>query len=98
MTLAHKNATHGNERGSGEAPFLRAQQTSNSDITPSSQLSVGLNNDATTKIIQNKGLMGLGKAQLPGKTCIFDASPSRSASTTIVTGNENVVSLCLGDT
>jgi hypothetical protein len=61
-------------------------------------LTVSLNDNTTTKIIQNKSLMSLGETQLPRKTGILDTSPARGTSTAVVTGDENVVSLGLSDT
>jgi deoxycytidylate deaminase len=42
--------------------------------------------------------MSLGKTQLPRKPGILDTGPSRGTGTTIVTRDQNVVSLGFGDT
>ncbi|CAG1970743.1 unnamed protein product [Fusarium graminearum] len=98
VTLSHKDAAHGNKRSSGKAPFLGTKQTSKGNITTSLELSISLDNDTTTKIVQDQGLMSLSQTQLPRKTSILDASPSRSTGTTIVTRDQDVVGLRLGDT
>ena len=41
--------------------------------------------------------MRLGETELPRQTSVLDASLSRSASITIMTGNEDVVRLYLSD-
>jgi hypothetical protein len=96
--LAHHDATHGDERRGSKAPLLSSKQTGDGDIASSPQLTVSLDNDTTTEVVENKSLMSLGKTQLPGETGVLDTSPSRGTSTTVVTRDEDMVSLGFGHT
>ena len=98
LDLPHHNTSHGNERSGGETPFLSTQQTSDGDIATSTELTISLDNNTATKVVQNQGLMGLGKTQLPRQTSVLDTSPSGSTSTTIVTRDQDVVGSGLCDT
>ena len=86
------------KRSCSKAPFFSTKQTSNSNITTSSDLTISLDNNTATKIVQNQSLVSLSKTKLPWKTSIFDTSPSRGTSTTIVTRDQDVIGLGLGDT
>lgn len=88
----HHNTAHGDERSGGKAPFLGTEQASHGDISPSSKLAISLDNNTTTQVVQNKRLVGLGETELPGETSVLDASPSGSASATIVARDQDVVS------
>jgi hypothetical protein len=96
--LAHHDATHGDERRGSKAPLLSSKQTGDGHITSSPQLTVSLDDDATTEVVENKSLVSLGKTQLPGETGVLDTSPSRGTSTTVVTRDEDMVSLGFGNT
>jgi hypothetical protein len=96
VTFSHHNAAHGDQRGCGKAPFLSTKQTSNSNITTSTDLAIGLNDYTATQVVEDKGLMGLSKTQFPGQSGVFDAGPSRGTSTTIVTRDQDVIGLGLG--
>lgn len=98
MTLPHHYATHCDERGGGKAPFLGTEQASHGDISPSSKLTVSLDNNTTTQVVQDERLVGLGETKLPGETSVLDTSPSGGACTTIVARDQDVVSLGLGHT
>lgn len=98
MAFAHENAAHSDQRSCSKAPFFGSEQTCDSHIATSLDLTVGLDNNTTTEIVENKCLMSLCKTQLPWKTSVLDTSPSRSTGTTIVARDEDVVSLGLGDT
>lgn len=98
MTLPHHYAAHCDERSGGKAPFLGTEQASHGDISPSSKLAVSLDNNTTTQVVQDKRLVGLGETELPGEAGMLDASPSGSASATIVARDQDVVSLGLGHT
>lgn len=96
--LPHHNAPHSDERSGGEAPFLGTKQASDGDVSPCSKLTVSLDNNTTTQVVEDKRLVGLGQTELPGETSVLDTGPSGSASATIVAGDQDVVSLGLGHT
>lgn len=62
-------------------------------VTTSSQLTVSLDDDSSTKIVENKCLVGFCETEFPGKTSVLDASPARRAGTSVVTRDQDVVSL-----
>jgi hypothetical protein len=98
VALAHKDAAHSNERSSGKAPLLGTKQTGDGDITTSLELTVSLDNNTTTKVVEDQSLVSLSQTQLPGETGVLDTSPSRGTGTTVVARDEDVVGLGLGDT
>jgi hypothetical protein len=98
VAFPHHDTTHGDKGSSGETPLLGSEQTRDGDITSGPQLAIRLNGHTTTQVIENQRLVSLSKAQLPRKTGVFDTSPSGCSSTTIVTSNEDVIGLSLGDT
>ena len=96
MTFAHHDAAHGNERGRREAPLLGTKQARDGKVTSSTELPVSLDGDTPTKVVEDKRLVGLGETKLPRKTSVLDASPAGRTSTSVVTGNQNMVRLSLG--
>jgi hypothetical protein len=98
VALAHHGASESDQRSSGETPLLSTEQTGNSDIATGTDLTISLDNDTSTKVVEDQGLVGLSKSQLPGETGVLDTSPSGGTGTTIVTRDEDVVGLGLGDT
>ena len=95
MTLAHHYAAHSDERRCSKAPFFSAKQTSDSHVASSANLTVSLNNDTATKIVEHERLMRLCETKFPRQAGVFDTSPRRRASTTIVVRNQDVVRLGL---
>ena len=88
-------------RGVVEKPHSSAPRgharNSNVETSLSPDLTVGLRSHATTQVVEHKRLMRPGETKLPRQTSILDASPLRSASIAIMTGNEDVVRLHLSD-
>jgi hypothetical protein len=98
VTLPHHDASHSNEGSGSESPLLGTQETSDSDVATSSDLTVSLDGYSATEIIEDQGLVSFGETELPRKTSILDTSPPRGTCTTIVARNEDMVRLGLGDT
>ncbi|GKT49344.1 uncharacterized protein ColSpa_09525 [Colletotrichum spaethianum] len=98
VTLAHEDAAHGDERSGSEAPFLSTEQASHGDVTTSAELAVSLDNNTATEVVQDQSLVGLGKTELPGETGVLDTGPAGGAGTTIVTRDQDVIGLGLGNT
>lgn len=67
MALAHHDAAHGNQRRGREAPLLCAEQAGDRDVSTSADLTVRLDGDTTSEIVENERLVGLGQSQLPGQ-------------------------------
>jgi len=68
------------------------------DIPPSTNLTIRSHSHSTTKVIQDQSLMGFGETKFPWETSILDPSPPRSACSTIMARDENVIGSCLCDT
>jgi hypothetical protein len=98
MALAHEDTAHSDERSGSKAPFFSTKQTSQGNITTSLELAISLDNNTTTKIVKYQSLVSLSQTQLPRETSVLDTSPSRGTSTTIVTRDQDVIGLGLGDT
>ena len=62
---AHHDAAQGDERGCGEAEFLRAQKRRHGDVPARHQLSVRLDDDPVSEIVQHERLMRLGDDRVP---------------------------------
>jgi hypothetical protein len=98
MAFTHHDTAHGNQRCGSEAPLFGTKQTSNGDVTTCSELTVSLDDDTSSEIIQYQGLMSFSQAKFPRKTSILDTSPSGGTGTTIVAGNQDMIGLGLSDT
>ena len=95
MALPHHDTTHGDERRSCETPLFGPKETRDGDITASADLTIGLHGHPSTQVVQNQRLVRLSQPQLHG---VLDTSPARSAGTTVVARDEDVVRLRLRDT
>ena len=98
MAFSHHDTAHGDEGSCGKAPFFSTQETSDGDISSCSDLTISLNNNTTSKVIEHKSLVSFGKTQFPGETSIFDTGPSRCTGAPVMTGNEDVIGFGLGHT
>lgn len=98
VTSLHHDTTHGDQWSGGETPLFSTEQGSNGDISTGSDLTISLDSDSTTQIVEHQGLMGLSKTKLPRETGVLDRGPLGSTSATVMTGNDNVVRLGLGNT
>jgi len=65
---------------------------------PSTNLTNRLHNHSTTKVIQDQSLMAFGETKFPWETSILDLSLPRSAYSTIMAGDENVIGSCTRNT
>mmetsp|Transcript_53181 Transcript_53181/g.94974 ORF Transcript_53181/g.94974 Transcript_53181/m.94974 type:complete len:304 (-) Transcript_53181:1972-2883(-) len=97
VALAHHGATHSNQGGSRETELISAKHAGNHDITASAKLSVGLQDNAATQVVQDQSLMGFSQTQLPRQTSVLYTSPATGTCSTIVARNGDVVRMALGD-
>ncbi len=58
----HHDAAHYHQRGRSESIFLGAQQGCDDHVPAGLELSIGLNNDAISKPIENERVLRLGQA------------------------------------
>mmetsp|Transcript_111573 Transcript_111573/g.315059 ORF Transcript_111573/g.315059 Transcript_111573/m.315059 type:complete len:613 (-) Transcript_111573:2912-4750(-) len=98
VALPHHDAAHGDERCRGEAKPLCAEQRRDHDVTPGSQLPIGLESDPASEAVQHKRLVRLCQPQFPRSSGMLDACPLGRTGATIATADEDVVRLALCDT
>ncbi|KAH3660385.1 hypothetical protein OGAPHI_006971 [Ogataea philodendri] len=98
VTFSVENTSHGDQWSGSETPLFCTKQTCNSNVSSGLELTIGLNSDSSSQVVQNKSLVSLSKTKLPWQTSILDTGPSGSTGTTIVSRNQNVVCLGLSDT
>mmetsp|Transcript_21078 Transcript_21078/g.39507 ORF Transcript_21078/g.39507 Transcript_21078/m.39507 type:complete len:1048 (-) Transcript_21078:533-3676(-) len=97
MALPHHDAAHGHEGRGGETELLSSEQGGNHDVAAGLQLTVRLQLDAVPQIVQDEGLLGLGESELPRQPAALDSSPGSCSGTSIVSGDDDMVSNGLGD-
>jgi hypothetical protein len=74
VTLAHHDATHGNEGRCREAELFRPEQCSDHNVAARLQLSICLHLNARAQIVEQQNLLRLREAKLPGKPCMLDGA------------------------
>ncbi len=91
MADAHHDATERDE-GSGAKPeLLGAEQRGDDDVASGFQLAVGFDGDAAAQVVEDQGLVGLGEAQFPWKTGVFDRGLGRSARAAVEPADQDLV-------
>ena len=98
MTLAHHDATFDDQGRSCEAKLIGTQQCADNDITAGTHTTVDLHGNSATQFVQHQGLVCFGQAKLPRTAGVADGSQWRCAGAAIVTGDGDVIGVCLGDT
>src|ERR1700761_9482041 len=89
MAFAHHDTAFDDEGGGGQAPFLGTEKCGDGDVAACLHLSVGLKNDAATKLILYECLVRFGKPEFPGQTCVADGAKRGGARAAVVTGDED---------
>ena len=84
VTNSHENTARHHKWCSCKSKLFGAQKSGNNDIPSCLHLAVNLNRDAIAKSIKHECLLCLGKAQLPGGSCMFQRVQWRGSSTAIV--------------
>ena len=95
MALAHHDAAFGDQRRSGEAEFVGAEQCADDHVAPGFHLSVDLHRDAAAQAIQHQRLLRFGQAELPRRAGVLDRGFGRRPGAAIVTGDRDVIRLGL---
>ncbi len=95
VALAHHNAADGDQRRSGEAELLGAQQGGNHHVASGLQLAVGLHSDAAAQIVEQQDLLGFGEAEFPRQARMLDGAERRGAGAAGVAGDEDHVGVSL---
>ncbi len=68
MTDAHHHAAHRDQRRRCEAEFLGTEQCGDHHVATGLELTIGLDDDARTQIVQHQSLMCFSQAQFPWQT------------------------------
>ena len=72
MADPHHHATHHHQRCGREPELLRTEQRGDHHVATGLELAVDLDDDAIPEVIQEKGLLGLGQPDLPGRAGMLD--------------------------
>jgi hypothetical protein len=67
MTFAHHDAAGRDQRSSGEAELVGAEQRTHHHVAAGADAAVDLHRDAPAQPVGDQRLMGLGEADLPGR-------------------------------
>ena len=97
MADTHHHAARHDERRRGEAEFLRAEQGGHDDVPARLDLAVHLHDDAVAQAVADKGLLGLGEAELPRHTGVLQRGERRRTRTAVLSRDEHHVGMGLGD-
>ena len=97
VALAHHDAARRDQRRGGEAEFVGAQQRADDDVAPGADAAIDLDRDAAAQPVGDQRLMGLGKADLPGRAGMLDRGQRRRAGAAFEAGNGDVIGARLGD-
>ncbi len=97
VTLAHHDTALGNQRRGGKTELVGTQQGADNHVTTGTHTAIHLHRDSAAQVVQYQGLMGFGQADLPGRTGVLDRGQRAGTGTAIVTGNRDMVCVCLGD-
>ena len=98
VTLAHHDTAHRNEGSRRKAKLFGTKETRDGHITTRAELTIRLHDHTTAQVIEHKRLMCLSETQFPRQTGKLDTCPARSTRTTIMTRNEDMISLGFGYT
>jgi len=72
MTLAHHDATLDNQRCRGKTEFVRTEQRADHNVAAGLHLTVGLNADAATQLVEHQRLLGFSQTEFPRGTGMLD--------------------------
>src|SRR3546814_15016104 len=98
MTFAHRDAPGGDQRRGCKAELVRAQQRADRDVAAGAKTAVHLHGDAAAKAVQQPGLLGFGKADLPWRAGMGERSKWRYARPDFKADNGDMVRPGLADT
>ena len=98
MTLAHHDASHGDQRRGADAIFIGAKHRRHDDVAARLQTAVGAQHHLVAKVVHGQNLMHLGQAHLPGQTGMLDRGLRAGAGAAAMAGYQNGVGFCLGHT
>src|SRR6185369_4206029 len=94
VAFTHHDAAHGDERSGGKTEFFCAEQSCDDYIAPSLELAVGLQADATTKVVEQENLLRFGQAEFPWDPSMLDRTERRCACASAVPTDKDDVCMC----
>ncbi len=65
VALPHHDAAQRDQRGGREPKFFGAEQSGDHDVATGFHAAIGLQNDATAKVVEHQNLVRLRDAQAP---------------------------------
>ena len=87
VALAHHDAAGGDQGRGREAHLVGAEQGGHDNVAPGADASVGLDRDAAAQVVEHQGLLGFGKADLPGAAGMLDRGEGACARAAFETGD-----------
>ena len=81
-----------------EKKSTRTQKCAHKDIKSGADLSIDLQDDSGTQVVEHKRLMRLSNAQLPRQSGVLDARPTAGTCSTIVARDGDVLCFALEPT
>ena len=88
-TYPHHHAAQRDQGGGGKTILFRSQEGRDGHIPACHQLAVCLDPDPGTQAAADQGLVGLGDAQLPGKSGAVDRAVRGRACAAVITGDQD---------
>ena len=98
MALTHHHAAFHNQRSRRKAKFVSTQERTDDNVTAGLNLTVHLDSDAVSQVVDHQSLLRFRKALFPRRTGKLNGRKRRSACTAVVACNHNMIGLCLSDT
>src|SRR5262245_13959549 len=92
VTLAHHDATGGDQRRGGEAEFVCAEQRAHHHVAAGSDAAIHLHGNAAAQAVDDERLMGFGEPDFPRASGVLDRGERGRASAALETGDGDVIS------
>src|SRR6266851_6220463 len=97
VALARHVAAKRDEDAGAESELFRAEQRRHDDVAAVAQATIGAQADALAQPVRDQDLLRLGEPELPRGAGVLDRRQRRRAGATVVTRDQDVVGLRLGD-
>ena len=98
MALAVHHAAKAYEQVCRKSKFFGTEESCHHNVTARLELTIDLELDAATQVIEHKCLFRFGNTKFPREAGMLDRSKRRSTRTTIVARNEHYIGMSFRDT